>query len=217
MTEPKTPKNHAIKHLQTLVELNNSAGMGRRDAAFLCLIDYTESSDWADSMVDPTKRLKAYCHCLKLLKEAFGSTKRSAIQFEHQSMIDRPVVHVLKLLLELASAMQSLVTHIIMVEREAENMRGLLGDEASNLLLTTCDNFSDNEARTRASFVKMLPVGKALLESNTAHHRVEFTADEVRRYGVSYEEYRRHYSESLNDDTIDESMLPEGGLFIGMK
>ncbi|MBP5638555.1 MAG: hypothetical protein J6X55_03690 [Victivallales bacterium] len=185
-----------IQHVQTLVDMNHCVSIARRDAAYRCMMDFTTSTSGdalrEDSIV---KRLDAYDRCAALLREASMATKHATIGYDRQGLVDRPAVHILRLLTALMNTLQSLASHVYMVQGEAEILSDPLGAETYSLLVNTCRDFEANERMARYSFCEMLNVGRQLLETSSQNHKANFTEDETRRYNITYNEYVRLYSD----------------------
>ncbi|MBO4527483.1 MAG: hypothetical protein IKX30_01945 [Victivallales bacterium] len=183
-----------VRHVQTLVEMNHCVGTARRDAAFDNLEEYCEAKLMSARV---RQRKHAYAYCLYLVNEALTAAEHSALVEEKQGMLDRPATHFLKLLQDMASTMEALANHVMMVEQEAELLHEALGDNVHKLLSESCDQFVKTEAAATKSFISMLSVGKELLKVSTQRHREHFSEDDERRYNLCYNEYKRHYAEML--------------------
>ena len=183
-----------VRHVQTLVEMNHCVGTARRDAAFANLEEYCEVKLVSARV---RQRKYAYAYCLYLVNEALTAAEHSVLIEEKQGMLDRPTTHFLKLLQDMASTMEALANHVMMVEQEAELLHEALGDNVHKLLSESCDQFVKTEAAATKSFISMLSVGKELLKVSTQRHREHFSEDDERRYKLCYEEYKRHYAEIL--------------------
>ncbi len=194
-----------IQHVQTLVEMNHCVGTARRDAAFACMEAYANSGI---DLTNVDERIKQYCMCVHLINEAMEATKRSSLVNDRQWIWDRPAMHFLTLLSELIHTTLSLAKHVYMVDQEAEILSEPLGEATHELLVTTCRQFITTEKAAYRSFMRMLNLGRALLESSTAKHREHFTVDEERRYGIAYGEFKRHYESEIERGIDLTSELP---------
>ena len=183
-----------VRHVQTLVEMNHCVGTARRDAAFDHLEEYCEAKLMSARV---RQRKYAYAYCLYLVNEALTAAEHSALVEEKQGMLDRPATHFLKLLQDMASTMEALANHVMMVEQEAELLHEALGDNVHKVLSESCDQFVKTEAAATKSFISMLSVGKELLKVSTQRHREHFSEDDERRYNLCYAEYKHHYGEML--------------------
>ena len=183
------------QHVQTLVGMNHCVSIARRDAAYKCLLDYTSAADNALREESIARRLDSYSRCSSLLHEAVLATKHASIGYDRQGVMDRPAVHILRLLEALMNTLQSLATHVYMVQEEASILSDPLGEVTLSLLVSTCKDFEANERMARYSFCEMLNVGRQLLESSSQNHRVGFSADELRRYEIAFSEYVKVYSD----------------------
>lgn len=194
-----------IQHAQTLVEMNHCVGTARRDAAFSCMEDFANSGL---DLTNVDERIKQYCMCVHLINEAMEATKRSSLVNDRQWIWDRPAMHFLTLLSELIHTTLSLARHVYMVDQEAEVLSEPLGEATHELLVTTCRQFITTERAAYRSFMRMLTVGRALLESSTAKHSEHFTADQKRRYDIAYGEFKRHYESEIERGVDLQSELP---------
>ena len=183
------------QHVQTLVGMNHCVSIARRDAAYKCLLDYTSATDDALREESISKRLESYERCSALLHEAIMATKHASVGYDRQGVMDRPAVHILRLLTALMNTLQSLATHVYMVQEEASILSDPLGAVTLSLLVNTCRDFEANERMARYSFCEMLNVGRQLLETSSQNHKDSFSTDELRRYGIAYEEYVNVYSD----------------------
>jgi len=199
MTEPKpSPATHPTHpntlHAQTLLEMNHCVSIARRDAAFHCLMEYWNSNPELRSE-SAQQRMDAYAHSYELLHEASRSAERSRLKYGHEGILERPTIHILKLLSALLSTIRSLASHIYMVNEEASILSDPMGDEILSLLKNTCKDFGANERVARHPFGTMLNVGAALLDASTTRNQEHFNEDDKRRYDVAFQEYCTHYRE----------------------
>ena len=188
-------KKQSIQHVQTLIDMNHCVGIARRDAAYQCMMDFTNSTANGLREESSSKRLEAYDRCAALLREAIQATLHASTGLEPHDIMDRPVVHILKLLNALMSTLRSLANHVYMVKGEADVLSEPLGEGAFSLLVSTCKDFEANERMARYSFCEMLNVGRQLLENSTQTHQKYFSEDEMRRYMIAHQEYVTVYSD----------------------
>lgn len=194
-------RSHQL-HVQTLVDMNHSVSTARRDAAFKCLMDYASANESTMREESIESRLAVYKRCSQLIVEALMTTQRSSLSYERMGVLDRPAVHILKMLEGMINTITALASHVGMVRTEAELMREQMGVGTYSALVTTCQTFESNERVARNSFLEMLYAGRMVLESSTARHREQFTADDERRYHIAYEEFVRHYSQPERPFTV---------------
>lgn len=183
-----------VRHVQTLVEMNHCVGTARRNAAFDNLKVYCDSKLISARV---KQRKQAYAYCLFLVNEALAAAEHSALMEEKQGVQDRPAMHFLKLLQDMAGTMEALAHHVMMVEQEAEVLNEALGDKVHQLLSESKDQFVRTEKAATKSFISMLSVGEELLRMSTESHREHFSTEDERRYNLCYEEYKNHYQEIL--------------------
>ena len=188
-------KRTKAQHVQTLVGMNHCVSIARRDAAYKCLLDYTSATDNGLREESIPKRLDSYNRCAALLREAILATKHASVGYDRQGVMDRPAVHILRLLNALMNTLQSLATHVFMVQEEATILSDPLGSTTLSLLVNTCRDFEANERMARYSFCEMLNVGEQLLAGSSHNHRESFSQDERRRYDIAYNEYVKVYSD----------------------
>ena len=113
-------------HAQTLSELNHCVGTARRDAAFNCLLKLVMSQDWP---TDREERAERIAKCLFIVNEVLDTTRHSSLMFSdpHQALYDKPLLHFLRLLVQLFQSMDLLGDHIRNVMNESDVLSEHLG------------------------------------------------------------------------------------------
>lgn len=180
-------------HAQTLSELNHCVGTARRDAAFNCLLELVMSKDWP---TDREERAGRIAKCLFIVNEVLDTTRHSSLMFSdpRQALYDKPLLHFLRLLVQLFQSMDLLGDHIRNVMNESDVLSEHLGVSTYSLLQSTCKDFEHHEEMLLEAIRKTFEVGRNLIGTNTEHRRQSFTEDDVRRYDKAFAEYTAHYS-----------------------
>ena len=180
-------------HAQTLSELNHCVGTARRDAAFKCLLELVLNKDWP---MDRAERAERIAKCLFIVNEVLDTTRHSSLMFSdpHQALYDKPLLHFLRLLVQLFQSMDLLGDHIRNVMNESDVLSEHLGKSTYSLLQSTCKDFEHHEEMLLEAVRKTFEVGKNLIDTNTAHRRQSFNEDDIRRYHKAFAEYTTHYS-----------------------
>ena len=179
-------------HAQTLSELNHCVGTARRDAAYDCLQALVMQTDWP---VDREERAERIEKCLVIVNEVLDTTTQSSLMFSdpHQALYDKPLLHFLRLLMQLFQTMELLSGHIRNVMNESDVLSEHLGKSTYSLLQSTCKDFEHHEEMLIEAVRKTFDVGRNLIETNTEHRRQSFNDDDMRRYDKAFAEYTTHY------------------------
>ncbi|MBO4345850.1 MAG: hypothetical protein J5833_08835 [Victivallales bacterium] len=179
-------------HAQTLSELNHCVGTARRDAAYNCLQALVMQNDWPSDREDRADRI---AKCLVMVNEVLDTTTHSSLMFSdpHQALYDKPLLHFLRLLVQLFQTMELLGDHIRNVMNESDVLSEHLGKSTYSLLQSTCKDFEQHEEMLIEAVRKTFDVGRNLIETNTEHRRQSFNDDDMRRYDKAFAEYTTHY------------------------
>jgi len=192
-----TPMRKTRIHAQTLSELNHCVGTARRDAAYNCLLDLVMRRDWPSERDERSERI---AKCLVIVNEVLDTTTHSSLMFSdpRQALYDKPLLHFLRLLVQLFQTMELLSDHIRNVMNESDALSEHLGESTYSLLQSTCKDFEHHEEMLLDAIRNTFAVGENLIAANTRHRRQVFNEDDTRRYDKAFAEYTAHYRE-LND------------------
>ncbi len=185
-------------HAQTLAELNHCVGTARRNAAFIHLGEVAQPGPWQETCQG---RYAMYACCLELIQEVLATTEKSSLMhcIPKHGLWDRPVLHFLHLLQQLAQTLSYLAGHVSNVKEEAELLAEHLGQDTFTQLKATCNDFERHEKTTLQAFLHILTVGATLLNDNSAKRCRLFSADETRRYNLAFAKYRNYYRRRHGD------------------
>ena len=185
-------------HAQTLAELNHCVGTARRNAAFSHLGEVTQPGLWQETSKG---RSAMYACCLDLIQEVLVTTEKSSLMhcIPKHGLWDRPVLHFLHLLQQLAQTLSYLASHVASVKEEAELLAEHLGPDTFTQLNATCKDFEQHEKTTLKAFLHILTVGATVLNDNSAKRCHLFSADETRRYNLAFEKYLNYYRSRHRD------------------
>jgi hypothetical protein len=179
-------------HAQTLAELNHCVGTARRNAAFLRLGELGQPGAWQE---DNGQRSAMYGCYLDLVQEVIKTTEKSSLMhcLPKHGLWDRPVLHYLRLLQQLALTLSSLASHVANVKEEAELLSEHLGPDTFAQLNATCADFEQHEKTTLNVFLRVLSIGSTVITDNSAKRCQQFSEDEQRRYDLALGKYLHYY------------------------
>ncbi|HQC51729.1 MAG TPA: hypothetical protein PLE92_01245 [Lentisphaeria bacterium] len=179
-------------HVQTLSELNHCVGTARRNAAFIHLGEIAQPGAWQETCKG---RHAMYACYLELIQEVLTTTEKSSLMhcIPKHGLWDRPVLHFLNLLHQLAQTLSCLAEHVSNVKEEAELLAEHLGQDTFTQLQATCNDFEQHEKATLQAFLRILAIGATVLNDNSAKRCQQFSADETRRYNLAFEKYLDYY------------------------
>lgn len=201
----ETPMPSSRIHAQTLAELNHCVGTARRNAAFTHLGEIAQPGPWQETCKG---RTAMYGCCLDLIQEVLATTEKSSLMhcIPKHGLWDRPVLHFLHLLQQLAQTLSYLASHVASVKEEAGLLAEHLGQDTFTQLNATCEDFEQHEKTTLDAFLHILAVGATVINDNSAKRRRLFTADETRRYDLAYEKYLSYYRSRCGDPSPPPAM-----------
>ncbi len=136
-----------------------------------------------------------YACYLELIQDVLTTTEKSSLMhcIPKHGLWDRPVLHFLNLLHQLAQTLSCLAEHVSNVKEEAELLAEHLGQDTFTQLQATCNDFEQHEKATLQAFLRILAIGATVLNDNSAKRCQQFSADETRRYNLAFEKYLDYY------------------------
>jgi hypothetical protein len=192
---PQTHRRIRI-HRDTLVEMNRSVYVARRNSAYGRAVQVLRRVGKISSI---EIRVKLYRVAVRLLDDAIRDTRMSQIER------NTPLVLFLKLLREAIQTAQALIHNELDIGRDTPDLARALGQSTSTLRLARAF-IEKSENDVLESITEMLVFGRTVIRQDTRQRRQEFDQDERRRYRLNMRESRQFYAQ-----LVQRGLHPEEG------
>lgn len=173
-------------HRQTLVEVNISVHMGRRNAAHEQAVKVLQDS-MNQTCMDTKRKLALLGK--ELIDEALLCARRSLVR------VDAPPLRYLQILRDIIAALESLITHEIELTTENGELAAILGDKLDSQLVA----FSAAEKGNVNYIQELFKFGIPFLEQDTKERLAAFSEDDRRRYQIAIDEFKGCYTRRKNE------------------
>lgn len=185
MTETERQQQRVRIHRDTLVEMNRSVYVARRNSAYGRAVQVLRTL----GRPNPTeRRARLYRLAVRLLDDAIRDTRLSQIER------NTPLVLFLKLLREAIQTAQALINNDLDIGRDTPDLAKALGQSSSTLRLARAF-IEKSENDVLESIREMLGFGRTVIRQDTRQRRAEFDPDERRRYRLNMRESRQFYAQ----------------------
>jgi hypothetical protein len=182
-TSTAEPHQRIRIHRDTLVEMNRSVYVARRNSAYGRAVQVLRRL----GKTDTETRAKLYRVAVRLLDDAIRDTRMSQIER------NTPLVLFLKLLREAIQTAQALIHNELDIGRDTPDLARALGQSSSTLRLARAF-IEKSENDVLESITEMLVFGRTVIRQDTRERRQQFEPDERRRYRLNMRESRQFYA-----------------------
>lgn len=184
MTEAERKEQRVRIHRDTLVEMNRSVYVARRNTAYGRAVQVLRIL----GRPNPSEvRERLYRLAVRLLDDAIRDTRLS--QLERNT----PLVLFLKLLRESIQTACALIQNDLDIGRDTADLAKALGQSSTTLRLARAF-IEKSENDVLDSINEMLGFGRTVIRQDTRQRRAQFDSDERRRYRLNMRESRHFYA-----------------------
>ncbi len=190
MTSTEQQHERVRIHRDTLVEMNRSVYVARRNSAYGRAVQVLRTL----GRPNPTEvRARLYRVAVRLLDDAIRDTRMSQIER------NTPLVLFLKLLREAIQTAQALIRNDLDIGRDTPDLAKALGQSSTTLRLARAF-IEKSENDVLDSIKEMLVFGRTVVRQDTRQRRLGFDAEERRRYRINMRQSRQFYAQLVQHE-----------------
>lgn len=195
MTPTEQQHTRVRIHRDTLVEMNRSVYVARRNSAYGRAVQVLRTL----GRPNPTEvRARLYRVAVRLLDDAIRDTRMSQIER------NTPLVLFFKLLREAIQTAQALIRNDLDIGRDTPDLAKALGQSSTTLRLARAF-IEKSENDVLDSIKEMLVFGRTVVRQDTRQRRLGFDAEERRRYRINMRQSRQFYAQLVQHELDPEA------------